>query len=224
MNEPPTVSVARTWWAPEELGWWTGCLFAVGSTCFALGSAPGYVAAVGDAADAVTYFVGSIFFTTAASLALVQVWGRRPGPDWWACAVQLVGTLLFNVSTFDAMLRNLSAQQTNRLVWTPDVLGSICFLVASGIAWRTVAHRWWSWQPRSSAWWIGGLNLIGSIAFGASALAAHVVPGTDQVRNVTLMNLGTFVGALAFLVGGLLLLPTPRTPDRTPSSPQTIHP
>ena len=33
------------------------------------------------------------------------------------------------------------------------------------------------------------------------------MPDTDQVRNETLMNLGTFLGALAFLVGGLLLLP-----------------
>jgi hypothetical protein len=46
-----------------------------------------------------------------------------------------------------------------------------------------------------------------SIAFGASAVASYVVPVSDQPRNVTLMNLGTFVGALAFLVGAVLLLP-----------------
>jgi hypothetical protein len=31
---------------------------------------------------------------------------------------------------------------------------------------------------------------------------------TDQVRNVTVMNAGTFIGAIAFLVGAVLLLPT----------------
>jgi hypothetical protein len=40
-----------------------------------------------------------------------------------------------------------------------------------------------------------------------SAVASHVVPDTDQVRNVALMNLGTFVGAVAFLAGAVLLAP-----------------
>jgi hypothetical protein len=57
-----------TWWAPGAIGWWIGVLFAIGSTCFALGAAPDYVEAVGDGADAITFFVGSIFFTTAALL------------------------------------------------------------------------------------------------------------------------------------------------------------
>ena len=38
--------------------------------------------------------------------------------------------------------------------------------------------------------------------------AEIVVPDSDQVRNVALMNIGTFVGALAFLAAALLLLPT----------------
>jgi hypothetical protein len=32
-----------TWWAPTAVGWWIGVLFAIGSLCFALGSAPRYV-------------------------------------------------------------------------------------------------------------------------------------------------------------------------------------
>ena len=166
---PRDDRVGSTWWAPESATWWTGCLFAAGSTCFALGAAPGYVDAVGVGADAVTFFVGSVFFTVAASLALAGAWSARPHADWWACVVQLVGTLFFNRSTFDAMIRNLSAAQANRLVWTPDALGSICFLVASGLAWNEIAHGFGPWQPRRLSWWIAGLNLLGSVAFGASA-------------------------------------------------------
>jgi hypothetical protein len=92
-------------------------------------------------------------------------------------------------------------------VWTPDAFGSICFLVASGLAWAEVSHGLWSWRPRSLSWLITAVNLFGSIAFGASAVASYVVPASDQPRNVTLMNLGTFVGALAFFVGAVLLLP-----------------
>jgi hypothetical protein len=51
------------------------------------------------------------------------------------------------------------------------------------------------------------LNLVGSIAFGVSAVASYIVPATGQLRNVELSNLGTFVGALCFLIGAILLLP-----------------
>ena len=223
-----------TWWAPGAVGWWIGVLFAAGSLCFAVGAAPGYVDAVGVAADGVTFFVGSLLFTVAAGLQYLEVVNvsrlpRRTGVlrrrrllsweprrvEWWAALVQLAGTVLFNLSTFDALREHLSATQANRLVWRPDALGSICFLVSSGLAWYEVDRSWWSWRPRSLSWRITALNLAGSIAFGASAVASHVVPAADQPRNVALMNLGTFVGALCFLLGAVLLLPE-RTHDRTP--------
>ncbi len=207
-------------------------LFAVGSICFAVGAAPGYVGLVGDEADAITFFVGSVFFTTAALSQYLEVANASRVPpgaharerwrlltweprriDWWAALVQLVGTVYFNVSTFHAIDLELSASGTDQLVWRPDVLGSICFLVASGLAWAEVSHAWWSWRPRSLSWRITGLNLLGSVAFGVSAVAAKIVPDTDQVRNVALMNLGTFVGAVCFLVGAVLLLPERTSPE-----------
>jgi hypothetical protein len=215
-----------TWWAPGAIGWWIGVLFAVGSTCFALGAAPRYVDAVGVAADGVTFFVGSLFFTTAAALQYLEVANAPrtlPGAgfterrrlvtwephriDWWAAVVQLSGTLLFNVSTFDEMLEHQSTSQADRLVWTPDAFGSICVLEASGHASAEATHSLWSRPPHSMTRLITALNLIGSIAFGASAVASYVVPASDQPRNVTLMNLGTFVGAIAFLIAAVLLLP-----------------
>lgn len=215
-----------TWWAPDAVGWWIGVLFGIGSICFALGAMPGYVEAVGVATDGVTFFVGSLFFTSAALLQYLEVVNASRGPetgdtaerrrlltfepqrkDWWASSVQLVGTLFFNVSTGAAMINHLSASEANQYVWKPNVFGCICFLVASGIAWIEVSRRWLSWRPRELSWWIAGVNLLGSIAFAASAVAAKVVPATDQPRNVALMNLGTFLGALGFLVGAVLLLP-----------------
>ena len=89
----------------------------------------------------------------------------------------------------------------------PDALGSVCFLVASGMAWFEVCHGWTAWSPGDLSWWIVALNLTGSIAFGASAVAAYIVPSTGQLLNVELSNLGTFIGALCFLAGALLLLP-----------------
>jgi uncharacterized membrane protein YkvI len=87
------------------------------------------------------------------------------------------------------------------------VLGSICFLVASGLAWFEVCHGWTAWRPRSLSWWITLLNLIGSIAFGISAVASYVIPATGELRNAERANLGTFIGAVCFFLGALLLLP-----------------
>ncbi|HEU0169916.1 MAG TPA: hypothetical protein VFR26_00660 [Acidimicrobiales bacterium] len=191
---------------------WIGLLFAVGAACFAVGAAPAFVNAVGTDTDAVTFFVGSLFFTTAAALQWLA--GRRDPAqgrmDGWAAVVQLAGTLFFNWSTFHAMDDQLTAAQTDQLVWTPDARGSLCFLVSSGLAWVATNHRAWRWRPHERDWQIAALNLAGSVAFGASAVASYVVPETDQVRNVTLMNLATFLGAVGFFLGALLLLPARR--------------
>ncbi len=220
-----------TWWAPGARGWWIGALFAVGSALFALGAVPGYAGAVGTRADSMTFFVGSLFFTTAAFLQFREsvdagsdgpahgwraVLAYRPSQiDWWAGAVQLVGTLYFNVSTGVAVSDNLSAEAARHHVWRPDAVGSVCFLVASGLAWFEACHGWAAWAPGDIAWWITALNLTGSVAFGASAVAAYVIPATGQIRNVELSNLGTFVGALCFLAGAVLLQPE-RTRDAGP--------
>jgi hypothetical protein len=225
-----------TWWAPGAVGWWIGVLFAIGAACFTVGAAPGYVSWVGTDADPVTFFVGSIFFTTAAYLQYLQTlnahhalaagagerlrfWTWEPGRiDWTASGVQLVGTVFFNVTTLAAIDTTLNATQAHRLVWVPDVVGSICFLVASGLAWFEVSHGWWSWRMRSLSWRIAALNLAGSIAFGVSAVASKVVSTTGEPRNIMLVNLGTAVGGACFFVGALFLLP-----ERTQATSTTMH-
>ena len=57
------------------------------------------------------------------------------------------------------------------------------------------------------AWWITLANLVGSVAFGVSAVAGYISPATGQSRNAERSNLGTFTGAVCFLVGALLLMP-----------------
>jgi hypothetical protein len=197
---------------------------------FALGAVPGYAAAVGTRWDAATFFVGSLFFTAAGFLTYREAVDAGPSVpggrrrrffvfepqriDWWATAVQLAGTLFFNISCGNALRVDLTAQATDQLVWRPDAFGSICFLVASALAWFEVCHGWVAWRPRSLSWWITLLNLTGSVAFGVSAVAAYVNPVTGQVRNTDLSYLGTLVGAVCFFVGALLLLP-----ERTEGQP-----
>lgn len=189
--------------------------FAIGSLCFALGALPGYSRLVGEPADNVTYFVGSLFFTAAAfiQLRLSGRWrrgawkSREDWDDWWAAAVQLVGTLCFNVSTGIALFEHLTAEQARHHVWRPDAYGSVCFLIASALAIQATTQRDGRWDPEARNWWSTWLNMAGSIAFGVSAVAAYVVPSSGDLLNAELVNLGTFVGALCFLVAALLVRP-----------------
>ena len=93
----------------------------------------------------------------------------------------------------------------------------MCFLVSSWLAWAEACHGRFKWRPASISWWITALNLVGSVAFGVSAIASYVKPN-GQLVSLALTNLGTFVGAVCFLAGAILLLPE-RTLERPPVAP-----
>jgi YrhK-like protein len=230
------VPGGSTWWAPSALGWWMGVLFAVGSVCFALGSFPPYATAVGVTPDNITFFIGSIFFTTASFLQYMEVasapsdlvtshrggfgslWRfRHRRIDWWAAGIQLIGTVWFNRTTLSALLVGLGASPAHHPIWRPDALGSICFLVSSWLAWAEECNGPFAWRSSRISWQITALNLAGSIAFGVSAIASYVT-SSGQLLSLALTNLGTFVGAVCFLVGAVLLLP-----ERTLEAPEEEH-
>jgi len=64
---------------------------------------------------------------------------------------------------------------------------------------------------------IAAVTLFGCLAFGVSAVAAFVLPATGSEADVTLANTATAIGALAFLVGALLLL-AEGAPEPVPSA------
>lgn len=216
-------ATGSTWWAPQARGWWIAILFAVGSVLFAIGSVPAYISAVGTRSDAVTYFAGSVFFTCAAFLSyreavdagypVAAVGNRRffvfrpHRIDWWATVVQLAGTLFFNLSTGAAIVAGLTAQAAHQHVWRPDAVGSVCFLVASALAWVEVCHGWAAWRPWLWSWRVTLANLLGSVAFGVAAAAGYISPSSGQVRNADWAELTTLAGAACFFAGALMLLP-----------------
>ncbi len=178
-------------------------LFMVGSACFALGAFQPFASAVAPNLVVAVFFVGSLFFTSAAMLQYLQttggkLWSWQPSDLAWAAAgIQLIGTLWFNVNTAAARLTGLDAQQENLRVWTPDYIGSVCFLVASLLAVRTLTRPpWRAGRP----WRVAGLNLLGSVFFMAAAIAAYVLPDTGDLLDASVANSGTLLGALCFLV------------------------
>jgi len=184
-------------------------LFAAGSTCFLVGPLPSFLALVGVQVDAVVFVVGSVLFTAAAALQLrlASGPGRTWSADWWAGAVQLVGTLYFNATTTHALTTALDASSYDRVVWRPDALGSVCFLVSGGIAYALVAGGLAHPPPRSRDGMVAAVNLFGCVAFGLSAAAAYVLPSSGSEVNSAIANATTALGALCFLVGAMLILP-----------------
>ncbi len=191
-------------------------LFAIGSACFLIGPFPGYAQLVGANADAVTFFIGSILFTGGGAL---QTWiafpERHSGPGgraaFWAAAIQSAGTLFFNVTTYQALHTSLSDPNYNRLVWRPDALGSICFLVSGAIAYQASARHGWLPARDRPGWWEPAINLLGCIFFGISAIAGYLVPSTGSVLNLAAANWNTALGAACFLTCALATLLTGRT-------------
>jgi hypothetical protein len=172
---------------------WMAALFATGSLCFFVGPFPGYIDLVGPQADALTFFLGSLLFTGGGAVQTWLAYPARFGADWWAAAVQSAGTLFFNVTTFAALTTTLSDPHYDRLVWRPDALGSVCFLVSGVIAFAAAERRWW--QPT--------VNLLGCVFFGISAIAGYVVPATGSMIDLAAANWNTAAGALCFLACAL---------------------
>jgi hypothetical protein len=212
--------------SPAGLNAAIASLFIVGSALFVLGSVPAYANAVGTTADSITYFIGSIFFTLASFSQLLQA--QTPAMtqvdsesqyrrarlrvkawlphdrNWLAAITQFPGTLFFNISTFAALVHNLTVKQQDRRIWRPDFYGSTLFLVASVFAILAIG-RFLSFRPGNLPWWIAWLNMIGSILFMASALASYVLPTTAEYINSQISIAGTLFGAACFLLGAILM-------------------
>lgn len=190
---------------------WMALCFALGSTCFLVGPFPGYANLVGDAADAVTFFVGSILFTIGGALQSWLAWPDRHQlgagrAAWWAAVIQSAGTLFFNRTTFQGMQTAISNPAYNRLVWRPDALGSICFLISGAIAYLASPRHGWRPAREGPGWWQPAVNLLGCIFFGISAVAGYVVPSTGSVLDLAGANWSTCLGAACFLACALATL------------------
>jgi hypothetical protein len=188
--------------------------FALGATCFLVGPFPGYVQLVGDSADAITFFVGSILFTAGGGLQSRLAWSERHSPGgraaWWAAIVQSAGTLFFNVTTYQAMHTALTSAEYDRLVWRPDWRGSICFLVSGAIAYAASDRHGWLPVRGGRGWWQPAVNLLGCVFFGISAVAGYVVPSTGSMLDQAAANWNTALGAACFLACSLDTLHTDR--------------
>ncbi len=223
----PFAGQTRGWWESERISQWMCVLFMIGSFAFTLGALLCFDLALPLIVPGVIFFVGSLFFTTAAYLQFLEAinvpdtsaraqagetnqaryFAWEPDRiDWWSTITQFVGTLYFNFSTFNAMRLSLSPLKSDRLVWSADFLGSALFLISSWLAYGEVASALTTPKLKSLTWWVVLSNLLGSVAFGISAITSFILPSIGEQINANVTNLTTAIGGACFFVGALLQL------------------
>jgi hypothetical protein len=204
-----------------------GLCFFLGGGLFAVGAVLAQFELASITGIDWTFMIGGMFFSTGAYVTLLQEinsprtiaadgslsthewrwWSYEPHRPGWASAfVLLCGTLAFAVSLGDAFIGGLSSRQDNRLIWAPEIVGCVLFLISGHIAITEVCHGRLRWLPSSLGWWIVVINQVGSWLFMLSGLAAYIRPATGGAISPTLINLGTALGAACFSVAGLAQL------------------
>lgn len=199
--------------------------FVVGGSLFCLGALLAQAHVGGPRLAAAVFMVGGVFFTTGGYASVLQVanaprgadadgvvraerwrwWSTEPGRlDWASAVVLFVGTLYFGVSLAVALFGDVTEAQEHRLVWAPEFVGCVLFLVSGHLA-LTEMHRD---RPRGHradlGWWIVVVNQAGSVLFMVSAVAAFVRPATGDELAVGLANWACFAGAACFAAAGLM--------------------
>jgi hypothetical protein len=185
-----------------------GAFFAAGSTCFVIGPTTTYTRWVGGPADALTFFGGSILFTlgglTQCALAAPERDLSPTGRATWRSAwIQSVGTLLFNVMTLEAITVGPTSRRYDWVVWPPNLIGSVCFLLSGAILYRHSPRRGVFPQRRDEGWWEASVNLLGCVLFGVSAGAGFVVGTAGAELSESYANWTTTLGAGCFLLCAL---------------------
>lgn len=196
---------------------------------FALGAALAQADIGGPRLAAVVYMVGGVFFSTGGYAGVLLAinaphrrrdgswtpapwrwWGREPTNfDYLAAAVLFVGTLVFAVNLVDSLLGELTPTQNDRLVWNPDIIGCLLFLISGHLAMIDICGSWWPWyrghrlRHEALGWWIVAINQVGSVLFMVAAVASFVRADGDMIA-VGIANWGTMTGALCFAVAGAI--------------------
>lgn len=216
-------------WQSAGYNWSVGAIFAIGSFLFMVGSVMSLMPRGPWQPSAAwtngVFFLGSIPFTTAGYLQHFQSanaadFTPSPGspaprkiswigwkPDnagWLSTFTQFLGTIAFNFNTFDAMVAPGTWKVQDELVWLPDMLGSILFLVSGYLAYIEAGHRYWSWRPRDLAWQIAFINLAGCAAFMTAAILSYTPSISEALWITAVSTAHLLVGASCFFVGALL--------------------
>jgi hypothetical protein len=185
-----------------------GVFFATGSLCFLAGPLTAYINVVGAYADALTFFIGSILFTLGGASQCLLAAPERPDrptglASWRTAWIQSAGTLLFNLMTFAAITIAATDHRYDSVVWGPNALGSVCFLVSGAIFYLSSPRRGLLPRCDHEGWWEASVNLLGCVLFGISAVTGYATGQAGTLISPGISNWTTTLGAACFLACAL---------------------
>lgn len=201
-------------------------LFMIGASCFIAASAMSLQGSYSNSLIDSTYFIGSLFFTSAAYGQYLEVinaditneshlhvkqtkwiWFafRTHNLGYLSSLTQLIGTLLFNLNTLASFYAYKHPFAEDIIVWIPNFLGSILFLLASFFAWLEIYQDDEVKIFRTTSWWIVWANNFGSLFFQISAIASFILLNSHAI-NATISLQYTLLGGVCFFIGAYLLI------------------
>jgi hypothetical protein len=193
-----------------------GSLFAVGAALAQGGADPNVYCSV--------YLAGGVFFSAGGYATVLQAvngprevgedgrfmprdwhwWASEPGRiEWMSSFALFFGTIVFAINIVDSFIEGLGPVAEDRLVWSPDIIGCLMFLISGFLAMREIGPGRLFWtRRRDLGWWIVTVNQLGSVLFMAAAIASFVRPSSGEELAVGIADWGTIAGALCFAVAG----------------------
>ena len=206
---------------------WIGLPFVIGSILFIV-AVP--IGASSELASALLFFVGSTLYLIGAG---ADAWNARStahnGTQWrgsvdtqgttttgWtkylrrrfsASLIQAFGAVLFQVMVIAGLIAGLNPFWVDVLIWEPDIVGSLCFVVSSAmlVSIRHPLAGRGDFRDRIKG--ASLLNLAGSLCFLAGSVGAFVPLTAGAPISPLLSSYGTVVGGMFFLIGSWPGLP-----------------
>jgi hypothetical protein len=225
-RKPPYIERNRPVDRVRWINWIAATAFVVGGSLFALGALLAQADVGSPRLAGAVFLAGGVFFTTGGYTSVLLVanaphgtgpdgametgrwrwWSTEPGRlDWLSAVALFVGTLYFGASLLAALIGDLSTAQEHRLVWSPEIVGCVLFLLSGHLALTELRRdRLRGHRAGDLGWWIAVVNQLGSALFMVSAIAAFVRPSTGDELAVGIANWGTFAGAACFAIAGAM--------------------
>ncbi|WP_298776573.1 hypothetical protein [uncultured Shewanella sp.] len=200
-----------------------GLSFIIGASHFILASILTLISNFSPHSLTSLYFIGSVFFTLAAYLQYFQsinsgesIHGKQHAQkkqwlawqphrlDFWVTFSQFIGTLLFNVNTFNGYFP-FTDLELSLFIWLPNLLGSLCFQLSGSLALYETSHQFWLWSPKRLEQKMAAINHLGCLFFLGSAFSSSSAANALSPDMLTFSILLTCLGGMCFFSAAVLL-------------------
>ena len=211
---------------PFNISFWVAVNFFFGSLLFAVGAIPGSFGInnfISSYNIGLVYFVGSLLFTLGGYLQFIETINRsshsprshtrffavlHKSAAYLSSVTQLLGTIFFNISTWFAIQNEPSVLDENIYKWSPDFLGSSCFVISAIFLLAESYHKRLKINFRYLPYWIIWINFYGCLLFLVSSIFSVYLSSAysyDSQIELLISNQALFFGSLLFMISSYLL-------------------